>query len=209
MIGVQMGLETALFSITGIMIGWLGSIALASHQIMVAISTLGFMVYYGIGAAVSVRVSNYYGQGDLLHARRTTAAGFHLILCLAVAASCIFFFSKDIIGWLFTDSPEVIEMVSTLVLILIAYQFGDSLQITYANSLRGIGDVTSMAVISFIGYIVIALPVCYLCGFVFDWGIQGVWAGYPVGLTLTGILLCLRYYRELRCKTHSLTTTNA
>ena len=154
MIGVQMGLETALFSITGIMIGWLGSIALASHQ-------------------------------------------------------CIFFFSKDIIGWLFTDSPEVIEMVSTLVLILIAYQFGDSLQITYANSLRGIGDVTSMAVISFIGYIVIALPVCYLCGFVFDWGIQGVWAGYPVGLTLTGILLCLRYYRDLRCKTHSLTTTNA
>ena len=209
MIGVQMGLETALFSITGIMIGWLGSIALASHQVMVAISTLGFMVYYGIGAAVSVRVSNYYGQGDLLNARRTTAAGFHLILCLAVAASCIFFFSKDIIGWLFTDSPEVIEMVSTLVLILIAYQFGDSLQITYANSLRGIGDVTSMAVISFIGYIVIALPVCYLCGFVFDWGIQGVWAGYPVGLTLTGILLCLRYYRDLRCKTHSLTTTNA
>ena len=66
-----------------------------------------------------------------------------------------------------------------------------------------------MAVISFIGYIVIALPVCYLCGFVFDWGIQGVWAGYPVGLTLTGILLCLRYYRDLRCKTHSLTTTNA
>ena len=89
MIGVQMGLETALFGITGIMIGWLGSIALAIHQVMVAISTLGFMVYYGVGAAVSVRVSNYYGEGDLLNARRTTAAGFHLILCLAVAASCI------------------------------------------------------------------------------------------------------------------------
>ena len=62
MVGLQMGLETALFSITGIMIGWLGSIALAAHQVMVAISTLGFMIYYGVGAAVSVRVSNYFGR---------------------------------------------------------------------------------------------------------------------------------------------------
>lgn len=198
MVGLQMGLETGLFSITGIMIGWLGSIALAAHQVMVAISTLGFMVYYGVGAAVSVRVSNYFGRGELLNVRHTTMAGFHLILCLAVAASCVFFFAQDVIGLLFTSSEEVISMVSTLVIILIIYQFGDALQITYANSLRGIGDVTSMAVISFIGYFLLALPVCYLCGFTFHWGITGIWTGYPVGLTLTGIMLCTRYYWKLK-----------
>lgn len=195
MIGLQMGLETALFSVTGIMIGWLGSIALAAHQVMVAISTLGFMIYYGVGAAVSVRVSNYFGRGDFANVRRTTMAGFHLILCLAVVASTIFLFSRELIGYLFTTSAEVTAIVSTLVYILVAYQFGDALQITYANSLRGIGDVVSMAVISFIGYFLIAMPVCYLCGFVFQWGIQGIWIGYPVGLTLTGTMLCLRYYR--------------
>lgn len=198
MVGLQMGLETALFSVTGIMIGWLGSIALAAHQVMVAISTLGFMIYYGVGAAVSVRVSNYFGQGDLSNVRRTTMAGFHLILCLAIAASCIFLFSKDFIGLLFTTSEDVINMVSTLVAILVVYQFGDALQITYANSLRGIGDVVSMAVISFIGYFVIAMPVCYICGFILNWGIQGIWTGYPVGLTLTGVMMCLRYYYKTR-----------
>lgn len=198
MIGLQMGLETALFSLTGIMIGWFGSIALAAHQVMVAISTLGFMIYYGVGAAVSVRVSNYFGRGDLLNVRRTTMAGFHLIICLAIVASGIFLFSKDIIGYTFTTSTEVISLVSTLVIILVAYQFGDALQITYANSLRGIGDVVSMAVISFIGYFTIALPVCYICGFVLNWGIQGIWIGYPVGLTLTGTLMCIRYYYRLR-----------
>lgn len=198
MVGLQMGLETALFSVTGIMIGWLGSIALAAHQVMVAISTLGFMIYYGVGAAVSVRVSNYYGQGDIINVRRTTMAGFHLILCLAVAASCIFIFSKDFIGLMFTTSAEVIDIVSTLVAILVVYQFGDALQITYANSLRGIGDVVSMAVISFVGYFVIAMPVCYICGFILNWGIQGIWTGYPIGLTLTGVMLCLRYYNRTR-----------
>lgn len=76
MIGLQMGLETALFSVTGIMIGWLGSIALAAHQVMVAISTLGFMIYYGVGAAVSVRVSNYFGRGDLVHGPPHNHGGF-------------------------------------------------------------------------------------------------------------------------------------
>lgn len=197
MIGIQMGLETALFSVTGIMIGWLGSIALAAHQIMIAISTLGFMIYYGVGAAVSVRVSNFYGRGELLNVRRTTMAGFHLILCLAVIASTLFLLSREVIGYLFTNSTEVITVVSSLVYILVAYQFGDALQITYANSLRGIGDVVSMAVVSFIGYFIIAMPVCYLCGFIFHGGIRGVWIGYPIGLTLTGIMLCIRYYRSL------------
>ena len=116
MVGLQMGLETALFSITGIMIGWLGSIALAAHQVMVAISTLGFMIYYGVGAAVSpVRVSNYFGRQDLLHVRRTTMAGFHP-LCLAVCAcTCVLIF-PELIGYLFTTSEEVIRVVSTLVL---------------------------------------------------------------------------------------------
>ena len=61
--------------------------------------------------------------------------------------------------------------------ILVFYQFGDSLQIIFANALRGVADVTSMAVISFIGYFVIALPVSYICGFVLDWGIEGIWLG--------------------------------
>ncbi|MDE7074798.1 MAG: MATE family efflux transporter [Odoribacter sp.] len=198
MIGVQMGLETGLFSITGILIGWLGSIALAAHQVMIAISTLGFMVYYGVGSAISVRVSNFFGRGDLANVRRTTLAGFHLIMCLAVMASTFFLFSREVIGYLFTTSEEVIGLVSTLVVILVAYQFGDALQITYANSLRGINDVVSMAVISFIGYFVIAMPVCYLCGFTWGGGITGVWIGYPVGLTLTGVMLCGRYYFNLK-----------
>lgn len=194
MVGMQMGLETALFSITGIMIGWLGTIPMAAHQVVSSISTLGFMIYYGVGAAISVRVSNYYGRGDIANARHTTTAGFHLILCLAVIASLVFWLSRNHIGYLFTSSPDVVALVSTLVFMLLLYQFGDALQITYANSLRGIGDVVPMAVISFIGYFAIALPVCYICGFVFNGGIAGVWIGYPVGLTVTGAMLCARYY---------------
>lgn len=204
MVGLQMGLETGLFSISAIMIGWLGSISLAAHQVVVSISTLGFMVYYGVGAAISVRVSNFIGQGDRQAVRKTTIAGFHIILVLAMIASTVFFFSRNSIGWLFSDSEEVVVVVSSLMYMLLAFQLGDSIQITFANALRGIGDVVAMALISFVGYFLVALPVCYLCGFTLNWGLQGIWVGYPVGLTLTGLMLCLRFFYMVRKKTQAL-----
>lgn len=200
MIGIQMGLETALFSVTGIMVGWLGSMALAAHQVMIAISTLGFMIYYGVAAAVSIRVSNYYGRQDFQNIRRVTTAGFHLIFGLAFLASILFLSCGDTLSGFFTTSAEVVGIVSLLIPILAIYQFGDALQITYANSLRGFGDVVPMAVISFIGYFLIAMPISYICAFVLDWGIIGIWTGYPIGLTLTGLMLCVRYYQNLRLK---------
>ena len=59
-VGLQMGMETASFSLSIIMVGWLGTIALASHQIMLTISQFTFMMFYGMGAAVAVRVSNFH-----------------------------------------------------------------------------------------------------------------------------------------------------
>ena len=200
MVGLQMGMETALFSISGVMIGWLGTVPLAAHQVVASISTLGFMVYYGVGSAVSIRVSNFFGRGDIAGVRRATLAGTHLLGLLAISVSVFFLLVREHIGWLYTSSEEVVNLVAVLMVILVFYQFGDSLQIIFANALRGVADVTSMAVISFIGYFVIALPVSCICGFVLDWGIEGIWVGYPVGLTLTGGMMCWRFYHFLRKK---------
>ena len=200
MVGLQMGMETALFSISGVMIGWLGTVPLAAHQVVASISTLGFMVYYGVGSAVSIRVSNFFGRGDIAGVRRATLAGTHLLGLLAISVSVFFLLVRKHIGWLYTSSEDVVNLVAVLMVILVFYQFGDSLQIIFANALRGVADVTSMAVISFIGYFVIALPVSYVCGFVLDWGIEGIWVGYPVGLTLTGGMMCWRFYHFLRKK---------
>ena len=200
MVGLQMGMETALFSISGVMIGWLGTVPLAAHQVVASISTLGFMVYYGVGSAVSIRVSNFFGRGDIAGVRRATLAGTHLLGLLAISVSVFFLLVREHIGWLYTSSEDVVNLVAVLMVILVFYQFGDSLQIIFANALRGVADVTSMAGISFIGYFVIALPVAPICGFGLDWGIEGIWLGYPVGLTLTGGMMCWRFYYFLRKK---------
>lgn len=88
-------------------------------------------------------------------------------------------------------------MVAQVIIPFLSYQFGDGLQINFANSLRGIADVRLMMLFSFIAYFIISLPLGYLFGFVFDWGITGIWMAFPFGLTSAGIM----YYLRFRYKT--------
>ena len=197
-VGLQMGMETASFSLSTIMIGWLGTVALASHQIMITISQFTCMMYYGMGAAVAVRVSNFHGQHDMENVRRSAYAGFHLILYMAVVLLSILFLLRGQMGSWFTDSEEVTAMVSALFFPFLIYQFGDGLQINFANALRGISDVKPMMMIAFISYFIISLPVGYFCGFVLNMGVTGVWMAFPFGLTSAGLMLWLRFRQQTR-----------
>lgn len=197
-VAFQMGMETASFSLSAVMIGWLGTIALASHQIMCAISQFTFMMFYGMGAAVAVRVSNFKGQEDTLNVRRSAYAGFHLIMAMAVVLGGIVFLFRNHLGGWFTDNEEVSALVAMLIVPMLVYQFGDGLQINFANALRGISDVKPMMLIAFVAYFLISLPVGYLCGFVLNWGIVGVWMAFPFGLTSAGIMLWLRFRNKTK-----------
>ena len=193
---MQSGMETASFSLTAIMVGWLGTVALASHQIMCTISQFNFMMYLGLGTAVSIRISHFYGQGDMNQVKQTASAGFHLMLLLEVMLSLLLILMhKEMGGW-FTDSPEVTAMVASLFVVFIAYQFGDGLQINYANALRGIADVKVLVIIAFIAYFIISLPASYLFAFPLGLGLPGVWMGFPFGLTSAGLMLWWRFRRK-------------
>ena len=158
------------------------------------------MMFYGMGAAIAVRVSNFRGQNDMVNVRRSAYAGYHLILAMAVVLLSIVFLLRNQVGGWFTDSVEVSAMVSSLFLPFLVYQFGDGLQISFANALRGIADVKPMMFIAFISYFVISLPVGYLCGFVLGWGTVGVWMAFPFGLTSAGIMLWLRFRYKTKDK---------
>lgn len=137
-IAMQQGIEAATFCITTIMIGWLGGLELAAHQIAIAVSTVSFTIYLGLGSAVAIRVSMYNGLKDVVNVRRTTLSGVILAAFMSVVISVVLLLFHDAIGALFSDDAMVVGVVATLIPILVAYQFGDSTQIILANALRGL-----------------------------------------------------------------------
>ena len=109
----------------------------------------------------------------------------------------IFLLRYDIGSW-FTDSSAVTSGVVSLMLPFFIYQFGDGLQITYANALRGIADVKPLVVIAFIAFFVISLPLSYVFAFPLGYGLVGVWMAFPFGLTTAGVMMWWRFRSQMK-----------
>lgn len=197
-IAVQMGLETGIFSFASIMIGWLGEIPLAAYQIMLSISTIGFMVYYSLGASMSIKIAGYYGNGDITQIRNCSVAGLHIIMACAATACLLFFFLGEPVIRLFTDDVAVIAVAMLVIPPLMLYQVGDALQVTYANALRGITDVRPMMITAIIAYLIVGLPLGYLLAFPCGMGIVGIYLSFAVALLLAGVLFFAKFQIDLR-----------
>lgn len=193
-IAVQMALETGSFTAASVMIGWLGKIPLAAYQIMVIFGMLGFMVYYGIGASITIKISHYHGVGDMHKVRECAAAGYHIILFFVVVACSVFYFFGTPIIKLFTTDAEVIAVAASLIVPMIMYQFGDATQVAFSNALRGLADVRPAMLIALTAYVIVGLPVCYLLGFPCGLGIVGVYISFTVSLLTAGLLFMHRFY---------------
>lgn len=202
-IALQMGMETSAFSLTSIIVGWIGTTALAAHQVMLTISQVGFMVYYGIGAAAAVRISNAMGQRDYRAARGNAYAAFQIVMILAVVVGAVVFVLRHNIGSLFTPNDDVVHLVSLTVWPFLVYQIGDGMQIVFGNSLRGLAHVRPLVIYAFLAFFVISLPLSYLFGVTLDLGLIGVWYSFPFGLTTSGLLYFLAFRRQLDRLTRS------
>ncbi|MBR4978188.1 MAG: MATE family efflux transporter [Bacteroidales bacterium] len=191
-IAFQQGLEAATFSLTAIMVGWIGSVELAAHQVVIAISTISFTTYLGLGSATAIRTSFFKGAHDWKQVKKTTIAGIHLGVVVSTITCLTLFIFRNEISFVFSDDPKVATIVVMLLPILMLYQYVDGAQIVLANALRGLSDVKSIMWISFITNFLIAIPAGYLLGFPFGLGIEGIWLAYPIGFVFSVTLLGLR-----------------
>jgi putative MATE family efflux protein len=62
-VAVQLGIEIWGFVAAGVMIGWMGTTALAGHAIALLVASISFMVPLGIGSGATTRVGNLLGAG--------------------------------------------------------------------------------------------------------------------------------------------------
>lgn len=192
---IQSGVECFLWTFGAIVSGWFGKIQLASYQVVNTIAQLGFMTYLSFGVATSIRVANFTGLRDIDGMKRITSAGLHLNLLLATLASLVFLLFAHRLIHVFTPDPEVIAAAMTLIIPLILYQYGDAVQLTYANALRGTSDVKPLLWISIISYIIVGIPL--LLGLAKGFGMQNAGVYYSfTGALLTASLLLRRAFHK-------------
>ena len=138
------------------------------------------------------------GQKDYAAVRRNAYDGFRLNLLFSLCMGLPVLLLRHQIGGWFNDNAEVQAYVAVLIILMMVYQFGDGLQYTFANALRGIACVKPMVLYAFIAYFVISLPLGYTLGFPCGMGLLGIWIAFPFGLTIAGEMYRRRFEKELK-----------
>lgn len=197
-ISMQMVLEVSAFALTLIMMGWIGTVEQAAHQVVLSISNIVYMIIVGISSATTIMVSHRFGVGDYRGLRRAATASWHLGLVANGLTMTCFILLRHWLPLMFTSDEAVVAVAAQLFVMAAIYQIPDGLQTIALGVLRGMQDVRVTMNYAFVAYIIINLPVGYLCAFILGWGAPGLWIGFIVGLSVAAILFIARYRRAVR-----------
>ncbi|WP_255558724.1 MATE family efflux transporter [Horticoccus luteus] len=196
--GVMLLFEATAFAFSSIMIGWLGAVPLAAHQIAISCASLAFMFPLGLSMAAGMRVSQAVGAGERERLRPVAFGAMAVGLAIMAGFAGAFGLGGGRIATWFVHDTAVIALATQLLVVAAVFQLADGLQVIGAAVLRGMTDVRVPAVITLVAYWGIALPVGYTLGIRGPWGAVGVWIGIASGLGFAAVFLVTRFTRMTR-----------
>lgn len=202
-LGVPIGLtlvsEVGLFAASALMMGWLGTLSLAAHGIVVTVASATFMVHLGLCNVATIRAGNAYGRQDRAHMARGAIAVTGLSLVFAALTMIVFFLAPVplLSAFMETDNPyrpEILEIGVMLLAVAALFQLVDGAQAMALGLLRGVQDTKVPMVMAAMSYWLIGIPTSYYLGFVQGMGGVGIWLGLVVGLACTAVFLMVRFW---------------
>jgi MATE family multidrug resistance protein len=185
----QLLLEIGVFVASSFLIGRLGAIPLAAHQIVINIANFTFMMTMGISAAAAVVVGQAIGAKQHARAVREGWLAIGLAATLMAGSSIILLTFNRLILGSFTQDPEVLRIARNLLLLAGLFQVFDGIQVVATGALRGAANTRSSMYANLFGHWMVGLPIgAFLC-FKLHWGASGIWCGLVIGLATVSVIL--------------------
>lgn len=191
-IGIQYELEYAVFAAVALLMGRIGTVPAAAHQIAINIASVTFMIPLGVSIAGSVLVGQAVGAGDAAAARRSALAALMAGVGVMGLSAIMLRTIPRLLARTYSPDAEVVAVAATLIPIAGVFQVFDGIQVVSIGVLRGIGDTRWPMIVNLIGYWLIGMPVSLWLGLHQGMGPAGLWWGLVAGLMLVGLILLAR-----------------
>jgi len=195
---MQFGMEVGVFAAATALIGRLGAVALASHQVALNTVSLTYMVPLGIASAAAVRVGQALGRHDAHAASRAGWTAMALGTGFMTLMGIVFFVAPQYIVRVYTPDPVVVRAAGALLFVAAFFQLFDGMQTVATGALRGAGDTRTAMICHLLFYWGLGLPLGYYLCFHLGWGAAGLWTGLCAALILIGIALLYFWRRKER-----------
>ncbi|WP_257255346.1 MULTISPECIES: MATE family efflux transporter [unclassified Endozoicomonas] len=197
-IGLAIFFEASIFSAVALVIGKLGAVTVAGHQIALNLASMAFMVPLSMSMGITIRVGQALGAGDPQAARFSGYSGIVATLLTATLIAAVMWAFADALTSLYTQDAAVKALAAQLLIFAALFQYADGIQVASNGALRGYKDTRVPMIIILIACWGIALPLGYTLGltdFIADepMGPHGLWIGLVLALTLSALFLLLRF----------------
>ncbi|MEJ5961796.1 MATE family efflux transporter [Pedobacter immunditicola] len=197
-VALQYSFEVSAFSGAAILIGTIGAVEQAAHQVAINLAAITYMMSSGIASAATIKTGNNLGKNNFLDLRRSAIASYHVILGFMTITALLFIFANNLLPYIYTEDTAVIRIAAQLLIIAGFFQLFDGTQVVGLGVLRGIGDVNIPTFITFVAYWIIGIPLGYFLGIKLGLGVNGIWYGLTFGLLTASILLFFRFQQKTR-----------
>lgn len=190
---MQMLFEVGVFTAAIWLAGTMGTVDQAANQIALNLSSMTFMIAVGLGVTATIRVGNQKGLKNFSELRRISISIFLQVFIIECFFALAFILLKDVLPMIYIDHETVVNTAASLLLIAGLFQLSDGFQVVVLGALRGLQDVKIPTFITFIAYWVVGFPISFVLGKVMGFGSQGIWVGLLAGLTVSAVLLYMRF----------------
>lgn len=197
-VALQYSFEISAFSGAAILIGTIGSIPQAAHQVAINLAAVTYMMASGIASAATIKTGNNLGRSAFDDLRKSAIASYHVVLGFMTFTAVLFVLANNLLPYIYTEDTAVIQIAAQLLIIAGFFQLFDGTQVVGLGVLRGIGDVNIPTLITFVAYWIIGIPLGYILGIKLGMGVNGIWYGLTFGLLTASILLFLRFQKKTR-----------
>jgi MATE family multidrug resistance protein len=193
--------EVGMFLASALLMGLIGTAALAAHAIANQCAVIAYMVPYGIAQAATVRVGRAVGAGKHRAMARAGWTAVALGIGFAFLPAAAFWFLGGAIVDLFLDTARsenktTIDLAVSFLAIAALLQFADGTQATAFGALRGLKDTRGPMLISLAGYWGLGLTSAAVFGVYLGFGGQAIWISLVVGVSVVGALLVRRFWAQ-------------
>lgn len=194
---LQMFFEVTAFAGAAFICGLVSANDIASHQIALSMASFTFNLSIGFSVASTIMIGRRQGERDFVGLKQVGINNLKIVFIFMAFCGLFFIVGRDILPTFFTQKEDVavILLASKLLIIAALFQLSDGVQVVALGILRGIQDVKIPSLITFVAYWIIALPLGYYLCVPMGMGAWGVWIALGLGLTISAVLLVLRFFK--------------
>ena len=191
-IGIQEVISMTGFAVFYKIIGIIGTIELATSEVILNIAHASFMPAVGVGMAAATLVGKYLGEEDPDNAELAIWSALKWALFIMGGMGILFIFGPQWVIPIFSDDPEIIRLGIPCLQIIGVLQYFDAIGLTLFFVLTGAGNTRFPAILNMTTCWFLFLPLSYYLSIYLEMGVVGAWLGFAGWIIPFAVAMALK-----------------